>query len=90
MATKVGIYSATHESVTVARGQRKENTDRAKNQSGCTIRYRALSEKKKKKIIIIIIIVILDVVTISIMIIMIIINIMSQRRVVWRNFSRWI
>ena len=89
MATKVGIYSATHESVTVARGQRKENTDRAKNQSGCTIRYRALSEKKKK-IIIIIIIVVLDVVTISVMIIMIIINIMSQRRVVWRNFSRWI
>ena len=86
MATKVGIYSATHESVTVARGQRKENTDRAKNQSGCTIRYRTLSEKKKK-IIIIIIIVVLDVVTISIMII---INIMSQRRVVWRNFSRWI
>ena len=89
MATKVGIYSATHESVTVARGQRKENTDRAKNQSGCTIRYRALSEKKKK-IMIIIIIVVLDVVTISVMIIMIIINIMSQRRVVWRNFSRWI
>ena len=28
--------------VTVARGQRKENTDRVKNQSDCRIRYRAL------------------------------------------------
>ena len=26
MATKVGMYSATHESVTVARGQKQENT----------------------------------------------------------------
>ena len=32
MTTKVGMYSATHESVTVARGQRWENTDRVKNQ----------------------------------------------------------
>ena len=46
MAAKVGIYSVTHESVTVARGQRWENTDHDKNQSDCTIRYRALSEKK--------------------------------------------
>ena len=30
------------ESVTVARGQRKENTDRVKNQLDCRIRYRAL------------------------------------------------
>ena len=46
MAAKVGIYSATHESVTVARGQRLENTDRAKNLSDCAIRYGDLSEKK--------------------------------------------
>ena len=32
MTTKVGMYLATHESVTVARGQRWENTDRVKNQ----------------------------------------------------------
>ena len=32
MATNEGMYSATHESVTVARGQRQENTDRVKNQ----------------------------------------------------------
>ena len=40
------MYSAIHESVTVARGQRKENTDRVKNQSDCRIRYRALLKKK--------------------------------------------
>ena len=39
------MYSAIHESVTVARGQRKENTDRVKNQSDCRIRYRALLKK---------------------------------------------
>ena len=33
MATNVGMYSTTHESVTVASGQRWENTDRVKNQS---------------------------------------------------------
>ena len=33
MATNEAMYSATHESVTVARGQREENTDRVKNQS---------------------------------------------------------
>ena len=33
MTMKVGMYSATHESVTMARGQRWENTDRVKNQS---------------------------------------------------------
>ena len=49
MATKVGMYLATYESVTVARGQRKENTDWVRNQSDCKIRYRALSKKKKKK-----------------------------------------
>ena len=48
MATKLEMYSATHKSVTVARGQRKENTDRAMNQSDCMIRYRALWEKKNK------------------------------------------
>ena len=32
-----------------ARGQRKENTDRAKNQLVCRIRYRALLEKNNKK-----------------------------------------
>ena len=48
MATKVGMYLATYESVTVARGQRKENTDRVSNQSDCKIRYRALSKKKVK------------------------------------------
>ena len=42
MATKVGMYSATHESVTVARGQCQENTDRVKNQSDCRTRYHAL------------------------------------------------
>ena len=47
MATKVGMYLATYESVTVARGQRKENTERVRNQSDCKIRYRALSKKKK-------------------------------------------
>ena len=46
MVTKVGMYSATHESVTVARGQRQENTDLAKNQSDYRIRYRALWKKK--------------------------------------------
>ena len=46
MVTKVGMYSATRESVTVARGQRQENTDRVKNQSDCRIRYRALWKKK--------------------------------------------
>ena len=45
MATKVEMYSATHESVTVARGQRQENTDRVKNQSDCRIRYRAILKK---------------------------------------------
>ena len=45
MGTKLGMYSAIHESVTVARGQRKENTDRVKNQSDCRIRYRALLKK---------------------------------------------
>ena len=40
MATKVGMYSATHKSV--SRGQREENTDRVKNQSDGRIRYRAL------------------------------------------------
>ena len=39
------MYSATHESVTVARGQREENTDRVKNQSDQRIRYRALWKK---------------------------------------------
>ena len=39
------MYSAIHESVTVAHGQRKENTDRVKNQSDCRIRYRALLKK---------------------------------------------
>ena len=47
MATNEGMYSATHESVTVARGQREENTDRVKNQSDWRIRYRALWKKKK-------------------------------------------
>ena len=42
MVTKVAMYSATQESVTVARGQRQENTDRVNNQSDCRIRYRAL------------------------------------------------
>ena len=42
------MYLATHESVTVARGQGKENTDRVKNQSDCKIRYRALSKKKPR------------------------------------------
>ena len=41
------MYLATYESVTVARGQRKENTDWVRNQSDCKIRYRALSKKKK-------------------------------------------
>ena len=41
------MYSAIHESVTVARGQRLENTDRVKNQLDCRIRYRALLKKKK-------------------------------------------
>ena len=50
MATKVEMYSATHESVTVARGQRQENTDRVRNQSDCKIRYRALSKKRNKSI----------------------------------------
>ena len=36
------MYSATHESVTVAQGQRLENIDRVENQSDCRIRYRAL------------------------------------------------
>ena len=45
MVTKVGIYSATHESVIVAREQRQENTDRVKNRSECRIRYRALWKK---------------------------------------------
>ena len=30
MATKVGMYSATHESVTVAQGQKQENTEKKK------------------------------------------------------------
>ena len=51
MATKVGMYLATHESVTVARGQRKENTDRVKNQSDRRIRYRAFQKKIKEGII---------------------------------------
>ena len=46
MATKVGMYSATHESVTVARGQRQENTDLAKNQSDYRIRLSCPLEKK--------------------------------------------
>ena len=41
------MYSATQESVTVAREQRQENTDRVKNRSDCRIRYRALWKKKK-------------------------------------------
>ena len=40
------MYLATHESVTVAHGQRQENTDWVKNQSDYKIRYRALSKKK--------------------------------------------
>ena len=40
------MYLATYESVTVARGQRKENTDWVRNQSDFKIRYRALSKKK--------------------------------------------
>ena len=48
MATSVGMYSATHESVTVARGQRKENTDLVKNQSDCRIRYRAIWKKNNE------------------------------------------
>ena len=39
------MYSATHESITVARKQRQENTYRVKNQWDCRIRYRALWEK---------------------------------------------
>ena len=39
------MYLATHESVTVARGQRQENTDRVRNKSDCKIRYRSLSKK---------------------------------------------
>ena len=40
------MYSATHESVIVAREQRQENTDLVKNQSDRRIRYRALWKKK--------------------------------------------
>ena len=36
------MYSVIDESVTAARGQRWENTERAKNQSDYRIRYRAL------------------------------------------------
>ena len=36
------MFSATHESVTVARGQTQKNTDQVKNQSDCRFRYRAL------------------------------------------------
>ena len=42
MAPNLGMYSATHESFIVARGQRKENIDRLKSQSDCRIGYRAL------------------------------------------------
>ena len=49
MATKVGMYSATHESVSVARGQRQENTDRVTNQIAGFVTVTASSEKKKKK-----------------------------------------
>ena len=48
MATKVGMFSATHGSVTVARGQRQENTDQVKNQSDGRIRYCALKKKINK------------------------------------------
>ena len=41
------MYSAIHDSVTVARGQKLENTDRVKNQLDCRIRYRALLKKKR-------------------------------------------
>ena len=44
------MYLATYESVIVARGQRKENTDRVRNQSDCKIRYRASVPSQKKKI----------------------------------------
>ena len=43
------MYLATYESVIVARGQRKENTDRVRNQSDCKIRYRASVPSQKKK-----------------------------------------
>ena len=33
MATKVGMYSATNESVTVARGQKQENTKKKKKKN---------------------------------------------------------
>ena len=52
MTTKVGMHSATQESVTVARGQRQENTDRVKNQSHCRIRYRALLKNNNILIIV--------------------------------------
>ena len=48
IATKVSMYAATHKSVTIARGQRYENTDCVKNQSDCKFRYRALWKLQKK------------------------------------------
>ena len=48
MATKVGMHWATHESVTVARGQREENTDWVMNQLDCRIRHCTLLKKMKK------------------------------------------
>ena len=47
MATKVGMYSATHESVSVARGQRQENTDRVTNQIAGIVTVTVSSEKKQ-------------------------------------------
>ena len=45
MAGKLELYSATHKSVPVSVGKYKENPDRSKNQSDCSIRYRGLWEK---------------------------------------------
>ena len=45
MAGKLELYSATHKSVLVSVGKYKENPDRPKNQSDCSIRYRDLWEK---------------------------------------------
>ena len=46
MATTLGIFSATHKSVTVPLGRDKKSPDHTKNQSDCRIGYPALWEKK--------------------------------------------
>ena len=50
MATKVGMYSATHESVTVARGQKQENTKKKKTNTVRATNIYEVHDRTEKRV----------------------------------------